>query len=820
VSADEPDAIEEIEKEIAPIDEPDLWDRTAGWIARHGALPLVGVLTLAMAMIYARVFRGEPIGDDLTFHLAESARLADCLRAGDWDFWNPSANAGFASAYYYQVIPQLASAIPAALFGHHLFWFQLTVFLPLVLTPGAAYRGMRLLGAVPWQAAIAALALAVTIGSSRWGFGADGTFSVGLYTQTWALAAFPLALGHAVRWATQRRGLGAAVAWSAFVGLCHPFAVIALGVALLFGYVGQVAMYGGDLALASLAARLSAVRTTPLTQALRSRWRPPAPPDHAAMFARLAVFAILLALSQLPTLLPLVVDYDGFGGFPHRVKDEIGPGFETLWEWFVEGKILDHGRPVLLTALLPFVLVFVRAPFLRWLWAPAVTYALLLGLGPHLGKTGDDLLPAIRFLGAMQIVLALALGAGVYTLGKELWNVTETDARAQVMRVAMWGTVVIGGPALAVYLVWFAPADSWVVWLAHMLSLRSIEDVPVLRTLGAIVLTLGAAALAIPVWRELATPFGLRTGLAASAAALVVATAVPTAQAQMRRVRVLADDRGSRRHEMLPIISVLSIAPPGRKQVGPGCVNHWWNLLSYVYGRVPSLLQMGGGGLQASPNYDFLWTVRDFAKNAWIYDAPYLVFDKSKGRSMPDGELVFETDAYLVRRLRSPGLVSPIQITGVLPPGGTRARSAARNAALAWAQSDAPLANQHLAYAGHGEAGPPPQGTVRRAWRQDSPGDAADLVAEVDVTATTTFVFRESWHPRWRAYVDGAGVPVRRVTPDFPAVDVPAGPHTLELRFERPWWVHAAWLAWPGAILLGWLAARPLSRAPRGAPVR
>ena len=69
-------------------------------------------------------------------------------------------------------------------------------------------------------------------------------------------------------------------------------------------------------------------------------------------------------------------------------------------------------------------------------------------------------------------------------------------------------------------------------------------------------------------------------------------------------------------------------------------------------------------------------------------------------------------------------------------------------------------------------------------------------------------MIRESWHPRWHAYLDGVEVPIRRVTPDFPAVDVPAGAHVLQLRFERPWWAHASWLAWPLGVFLAWLGAR------------
>ena len=93
---------------ITPADGPDTWDAVAAWLAKHGALPAIGVLTIVMCIVYRGIFRGELVGDDLTFHLAETARLADCIRVGDWDFWNPSANAGYASAYYYQVLPQLA----------------------------------------------------------------------------------------------------------------------------------------------------------------------------------------------------------------------------------------------------------------------------------------------------------------------------------------------------------------------------------------------------------------------------------------------------------------------------------------------------------------------------------------------------------------------------------------------------------------------------------------------------------------------------------------------------------------------------------------
>ena len=85
------------------------------------------------------------------------------MRAGDWDWWDPSGNSGFASGYYYQVPPQALTAAVSALTGlAPLLAFQLAIFVPLLLAPVAAWRGMRVMGADPWSALGAAVALAFT----------------------------------------------------------------------------------------------------------------------------------------------------------------------------------------------------------------------------------------------------------------------------------------------------------------------------------------------------------------------------------------------------------------------------------------------------------------------------------------------------------------------------------------------------------------------------------------------------------------------------------------------------------------------------------
>jgi hypothetical protein len=697
-------------------------------------------------------------------------------------------------------------------FGHHLFFFQLSVFLPLVAAPAAAYRGMRLLGATPWQATIAALAVGLTNGESRWGTGNAGTFQVGLYTQTWALAAFPLALGHAVRWASGARGLAPATAWGAFVTLCHPFAGVALGVALVAGWVGQLVLLAVDDLLAALGRHLAPDPGRGAVSAalahLGERWRNPPPRPWLGELGRLVVLAGCLFVAWMPVWLPLGIDYAGFGGFPHRVNDEVGPGFHTLFTWYTHGAILDFARPVVLTWTLPIVALLARARFLRWLWAPAVVYAVWLGMGPHLGKTDDDLIPAVRFLGAMQVVLSLATGAGALLLMQKLWHAEPDSALSRWARptIVLVGLVIAGG---VFYAIWTMPEGSDALATAQQMTFDLLSQAQLRWCMLAVLVALVGLGVWW-TWQALRTQYAVRTSIAAAAAALFVLLALPGAHALTSRVHVLGDYEGSHGAELHIVTERLQAQPPGRKQVGQGAENHWWNLLSYEYGRRPSLLMMGGGGLQASPNYDFLWShSKEFTKSAWAYDAPLLVFEKKHASSMPAGEQVFETKNYLVRRLPAPGLISPVEVTGTLPPG----RKPSHTAALDWYKTEAPLHDRVLAYAGSGGPGGPPHGTVVRSFRQDSPGDAADLYAEVDATAPTTFMARESWHPRWHAYLDGAPAAVRRVTPDFPAVDAPAGHHVLAFRFERPWWAQAAWLAWPLVPLAAWLVTRRRSTA-------
>ena len=63
-------------------------------------------------------------------------------------------------------------------------------------------------------------------------------------------------------------------------------------------------------------------------------------------------------------------------------------------------------------------------------------------------------------------------------------------------------------------------------------------------------------------------------------------------------------------------------------------------------------------------------------------------------------------------------------------------------------------------------------------------GEEGTYQAAVSMQRAGVAVLKASYHGGWKAYVDGKAVPVGMVAPSFVGVPVPAGQHTLEVRFE------------------------------------
>ncbi len=594
--------------------------RLARWFAAPW-LPLLGlgILTGAVAWMFVNIFAGEPCGNDNTHHFAEVVRLTEAMRAGDWDWWNPSGNAGYASGYYYQIFPHAIAAAFAALTGvSALLAFQLGNFIPLVLAPAAAYRALRVFGCNGWQALGGGFALAFLVGANRWGQNADGVFMSGLYGQLWALVAFPLAFAHGVRWVRERRGLAPAILWGLLVGVAHPICGVALGLAL-----GTVLLADAINRGLALAVR----RAYPV--AWVHRW---AGMTHAAggPTGRIILLGVALLLGSACVWLPVLVTYDGFGGFPHRVGDEVGPGFIQLGKDFAKGAVLDDGRPAILTALIPLALVCAALERrLLMLWWPAILFALMLGIGPHLPKTGgnDDLLPAVRFLGTMQIMLAIAIGAGVVT-------------------GAQWG--------------WRAVAPFW-PW--------SIPVRTVIGTVLALAMTIvaikGAASIRGRV--NVATDFD-DMNLDEVPELMAAVRAGPPGRVQTRG--------GSESHWMVSLPyayadhAAFLVMGAAQLQSSPNYV-YAWEMRDHV------------------PDID-----DHPARAAWIYDAPMVIQKRGNHWAASGGELLHQTETFELVALPSPGLVGPVRVVGTLPAGREQTRAAViawlrseqpyRNEVLAW----------------------------------------------------------------------------------------------------------------------------------------
>src|SRR6185436_24781 len=196
--------------------------------------------------------------------------------------------------------------------------------------------------------------------------------------------------------------------------------------------------------------------------------------------------------------------------------------------------------------------------------APAVVYAVWLGLGPHIGKTHDDLIPAVRMLGALQVVAALAIGAGALMIGARLWNAPEGSPLARAARVACMGAGLVGVIAIA-YSILFASDGSAPLALGEQLTLHLLSQSQV-RAILVCLIAVVVGLWARTVWRALRSQYGLRTGLAAIAAALAVLLVLPGSRALDARVRVLDDYAGNHSAELRTIAWVLRYQPPGRKQ--------------------------------------------------------------------------------------------------------------------------------------------------------------------------------------------------------------------------------------------------------------
>jgi hypothetical protein len=82
------------------------------------------------------------------------------------------------------------------------------------------------------------------------------------------------------------------------------------------------------------------------------------------------------------------------------------------------------------------------------------------------------------------------------------------------------------------------------------------------------------------------------------------------------------------------------------------------------------------------------------------------------------------------------------------------------------------------------------------------------LSIQTETPAPSLVVISQSYYPAWRAYLDGQPARLWRANYAFQAVEVPAGQHHIELRYEDRALVEGATLSVLGLIMLGWVGWR------------
>jgi hypothetical protein len=655
---------------------------------------------------------GEPVGADLSIHLAEVAHLGRALRAGDVQGWNPGANLGFPSGLYYPVLPQLLPALLWVL-GHGniplLVCFKVMVAMPLALLPVTTYVALRTLRFLRSEALGAAFAVGLVCSESPWGLGLDAVFTLGLYPQAWAMLVWPLALAAGIRFLAEGQSLARAVLLALATGFCHPLIALALGPALVAA----------------------------------PWWHGAAAPKWRMIGRGVALLALVLAASAF-FWVPILVYYDAFGGFPQRAASEHGIALGRLIHRLATGTLLDHGRwPVLTAGVGLGVVTAVRWPGARVLLASAASSAGLTVLGHRLGPVPDDLVPFTRFLAPCQWGLAALAGVAPMRALLWLWSRRVGGGRARRFSPAAWGR---------------------------------------LAAVAVLLLALGVAAV----------------GAERDAA---------------RRVRVATDLPTVHRAELEDLLCALAALPPGRvlatAEFRTG--SPWWMYLPFAVSAQPALRAYGGAALQSSGNFVYLRAERPGA-HFDLYNMRYILargYDRPWQLTVPGTVPLSRTAHYVLLGLPAPGYFQSIEVVGTVP-AAKRDRIAAVSA---WLARRTPQDPQRLAVgAADGQVGPGGRATVLAEWEGYSHYGARVLV---DGGGAATVALSVTFHPLWRASIDGEPTTVRRVTPDVMAVDVPPGTHAVAFTFRRAPWMWGL-LAGDSALLMGVVLAETAWRR-RGA---
>jgi hypothetical protein len=725
--------------------------------------PLVAALLLLFAVAWNLVrlwpevsVRVPPLNDGV-LHLAALRQSAAALASGrdPTDAWLPGIALGYPLGHHYQHLPYL---LPAALYALSrgtipLFdLFNWTRYLLLSLYPLSIYAAMRRLGFGALVAAFGGLAAPLLATDGLYGLDMNSYLwqGYGMYTQLWGAFLLPLALAQGYATLRTGRGYAASIALLAATALSH----------LVFGYIALASLL--LLALLPALGRRGSRVTHPSERESSPRLEVsvlPASPQQAG--ARIAVgrpssfvlrrSSVVCRLALILAGVALLTTYFWLSYLLDRpymnrsVWEDPGKydayGHEWTLQALVQGDMFDHGRFPALTALIGLGLVLCLR---RWreerFRVPVVLFAawLLLYFGRPTWGVLLDLLPMGRDLHLHRLIVGVHLG-GIMLAGVGL-GLPWSWALGRAYSGRRWGTTSLLAAAIFTGLLLYTAYRERGVYLAENARL-------------------------------------------------------------MRESRDTLVDEGA---DVDALIARLHHLPPGRVYAGRG--GNWGP--EYTVGDIPVYALLNGAELD----------VLGYLYHALSLNADVQVlFDESR----PE-----QYDLFNVRYVVAPaGRALPQFVRPIAQFGRHRLYEVSTSgyfdlvesqvafwgdkedwypAVSHWLAGDMPRAGQHptvILEAGAGgvpsdyplaRAGEllpstplPPAPDLGRVVEQSVAGGA--YAARVEVARASVLLLKVTYHPNWRAWVDGREVEPQMLMPSYLGVPVSPGVHHVSFEYRpRP----------------------------------
>lgn len=263
---------------------------------------------------------GFAYGVDNTPHYIFTVRFAEMIRNGNFHLWDPDPSMGFPMLYYYQPIPYMFTPALYLLlpFIDSLFLYKLLVIILFSLFPIFAYLGMKWMN-MPKNVCLLAAFFSISIENQySFGFEISSFLFWGLYSMQYGMLLYPITVGYIYREYFGQRRIFIPVLLLSATMLCHSFVGIAanLSIALLFFLSSRELSFNQKL--------------------LDRKWHD---------FLYLTKIFLLQFLLVSFWIIPLITSLEYYGGNPFEGAETMqGFGFEKIINTLISGALFDAGR--------------------------------------------------------------------------------------------------------------------------------------------------------------------------------------------------------------------------------------------------------------------------------------------------------------------------------------------------------------------------------------------------------------------------------------------------------------------------------------------